>query len=144
MGFGGGPAAANEMLVKNWSFSASPTYPSNAPWEYRFTPVIESQGYGMVPLPSNSLFGDLTSISGLPGQNSPTPSEKFFGRHFVVKAPSGLSVGGPYFDPSYGATYSNACSFESTAVAGYANLIAGTNNFYVEKPTGACNVTLVP
>jgi len=134
----------DEMLIKNWTFSASPTYPSGAPWEYLFTPVVESDGAGMVPLPSNSEFGDLTSVAGLPGQNSPTPSEKFFVQHFIVKAPSGLSVGGPYFDPSYGVTYSDSCSFESQAIAGYADKIAGSPNFYLEKPSGQCSVSLVP
>ena len=66
--------------------------------------------------------------------------------HFIVKAPSGLSVGGPYFDPSYGVTYLNACSFESEAIAGYADEIAGSSNsaFYVEKPSGKCIATLTP
>jgi hypothetical protein len=99
---------------------------------------------GMVPLPQNSVFGDLTSEAGIPGQNSPTPSEKFFTQHFIVKAPSGLSVGGPYFDPSYGATYSDNCAFESQAVAGYAvkaSTTAPTWNFGVRQPTGSCNIT---
>jgi hypothetical protein len=133
------------MLVNSWSFSNSPKYTDNAPWEYNFTPVVESGGFGMVPLPSNSVFGDLTSGPGIPGQNSATPSEKLFGRHFVVKAPANLNVGGPYFDPSYGVTYSDKCDFESKAIAGYADRIAGTNAFYVEKPpSGGCNVTITP
>jgi hypothetical protein len=139
------PSVANEMLINSWSFSNKPTYKANAPWEYNFTPVVESGALGMVPLPSGSVFGDLTSDAGLPGPNSATPSEKFFARHFIVKAPSGLSVGGPYFDPSYGVTYSDACAFESQAVAGYADQIAGTNAFYVEMPlSGGCNVKITP
>ena len=140
------PGVADRMLVNSWSFGDTPTYPSQAPWEYSFIPVIESGGPGMVPLPSSSVFGDLTSTSGVAGQNSPTPSEKFFASHFIVKAPSGLSVGGPYFDPSYGVTYLNACSFESEAIAGYADEIAGSSNsaFYVEKPSGKCSATLTP
>jgi hypothetical protein len=63
---------------------------------------------------------DLTSLSTLVGQNTAPPSEKPFGRHFIVKAPSSISVGGPYRDPSYGVIYSSACDFEAKAVAGYA------------------------
>jgi hypothetical protein len=98
----------------------------------------------MVPLPPNGIFGDLTSDTGAAGQNSATPAEKFFGSHYIVKAPSGLSVGGPYFDPSYGVTYSGDCAFESQAVAGYGTPIPDTNNYYVEKPFGGCSVTIVP
>jgi len=138
------PSVADAMLVNSWTFSKLPMYTKNAPWEYNFVPVIEPVGFGMVPLPPDSVFGDLTSETGISGQNSPTPSEKFFGVHFIVKAPSSLGVGGPYFDPSYGVTYANPFDFESKAIGGYADQIAGQNAFYVETPSGACNVTITP
>lgn len=139
------PTAAPWMLVKDWTFSNTPSYPGNAPWIYNLTLVLENGGCcGMVPLPQGSVFGDLTSSSTIPGQNTAPPSEKAFNLHFIVKAPPGLSVGGPYFDPSYGVTYSSACDFESKAIAGYAQQISGTTNFYLEQPTGGCTVTLVP
>jgi hypothetical protein len=133
------------VLVNNWGFSSSPTYSGNAPWIYQLILGLENGACcGMVPLPAGSVFGDLTSLSGLPGQNSPTPSEKAFNFHFIVKAPANLSVGGPYFDPSYGATYSDECDFERQAVAGYSEHITGEpdNYLYVRKPFSGCSVTL--
>ncbi len=143
------PGGANgQMLVNNWGFSNSPTYPGNAPRIYQLILGLENGACcGMVTVPpSGPVLGDLTSVPGLPGQNSPTPSEKVFVRHFIVKAPANLNVGGPYFDPSYGATYANDCDFERQAVAGYAEPIpnAASNYYYVQQPFGGCSVTLVP
>ena len=56
------------------------------------------------------------------GQNTHPPSEKMFGSHFIVKADSSLinpGIGGPYFDPSYGVTYTDSTNFVSTALDGY-------------------------
>ena len=138
------PNAANEMLVKTWAFSAPPTYPTMRPGNTGLRPTLRAEAmewYRCRQTPSSAIS---PAPPGFQVKIARHPPQKFFGRHFIVKAPSGLGVGGPYFDPSYGVTYSNACSFESTAIAGYANLIGGTNNFYVEKPSGACSVTLVP
>ncbi len=133
------------MLVKNWSFSGSPSFPTNAPWIYLFKPVAEASGaLGMVPPAANSIYGDFTSLTGVPGQNSPTPFEKFFGSHYIVKAPANLSVGGPYFDPSYGVTYAGKCDFESKAVAAYVQWIPQSNNYYGELPSGSCVAQLNP
>lgn len=102
---------------------------------------------GMVTVPaSGPVFGDLTSLTGLPGQNSPTPSEKAFNLHFIVKVPSVPGIGGPYFDPSYGVTYTGACDFEAKAVAGYGEQIPNqpSNYLYVRPPFGGCSVTLNP
>jgi hypothetical protein len=150
------PVARDAMLINTWGFSQNPTYPANAPFEYLFTPVIEASGdQGMVPPGTNPPppnFGDLTNGIGVAGQNSTTPSEKFFGVHFIVEAPTTLDgaptnpndIGGYlYFDPSYGVGYKDSCDFETKAVAAYADQIAGTNNYYAEKPpANGCNVTL--
>jgi hypothetical protein len=97
----------------------------------------------MVPLPTGGIFNDLTNGTGAAGQNSPTPAEKFFTAHFIIKAPMS-GVGGPYFDPSYGITYSSACDFESKSVAAYANPVVGTNYYSVRPQWGGCSVTLNP
>ncbi len=84
----------------------------------------------------------MSDLAGYVGWTSSPPSEKFFGLPYIIQAPSGLSVGGPYFDPSYGVTYSDNCDFESKAIAGYAVRISNTAYFVVEQPSGQCNVTL--
>jgi hypothetical protein len=128
------------FLVKDWNYGtqSSPTTP---PYYWRETFALENGACcGMVPL--SLVSGDLTSLSTKYGQNTAPPSEKLFGSHYIVKAPAGLSVGGPYFDPSYGVTYQNKCDFETKAVAGYAVLAAQptppTAIMAVRIPTGGC------
>lgn len=102
------------------------------------------------------VYGDLTNLSGLAGQNSSplwtppnTPAEKFFGSHYIVMLPGSLAPavpGGPYLDPSYGRTYASAAGFETAAVAGYAVLDplfppTGTR-FVVRMPSGSPNIGL--
>ncbi|MGD0097884.1 MAG: hypothetical protein ABSB60_15450, partial [Terracidiphilus sp.] len=142
------PIAGPWMIINNWQqFSASPqTFPNNTPWNYLLQLGIESNGGpGMVTVPpSGPLFGDLTSLTGLPGQNSSTPSEKAFNAHFIVKVDSISGIGGPYFDPSYGTTYTGDCDFETQAVAGYAEQIPNqpSNYLYARPSFGGCSVTL--
>jgi hypothetical protein len=79
-------------------------------------------------VPALASYGDLQNETGLPGQNSPTPSEKVFVRHFIVKIDPNLLTSfppgtGPYFDPSCGVTYTGPggqTGFEGQAIAGYA------------------------
>jgi hypothetical protein len=131
------------FLVKDWNYGA-PSSPSTPPYYWRETfPLENGNCCGMVPV--SLVSGDLTSLSTLYGQNTAPPSEKLFARHFIVEAPAGLSVGGPYFDPSYGVTYQNNCDFENKAVAGYA-VLAGQPNpptqvIAVRQPTGSCNIS---
>jgi len=78
----------------------------------------------MVPAQPAGIYGDLASLDSLPGQNTSPPSEKMFGSHYIVKViGSFYSPGqGPYFDPSYGATYVDANDMEFKAVSGYAKI----------------------
>lgn len=130
------------FLVKDWTYG-TPSSPDTPPYEWRETfPHENGQCCGMVPL--TLVSGDLTSSSTLYGQNTAPPSEKLFGSHFIVKAPSGLNVGGPYFDPSYGVQYTDACNFEANAVAGYViDAIPGpfTDVMAVRQPNGSCNIS---
>ena len=73
------------------------------------------------PNPPSRRYRDLTSKDGMPGQNSPTPSQKIFNvGHQIVK------VGGFYYDPSYGSEYKeptkseNELKFQTDATAGFA------------------------
>lgn len=68
----------------------------------------------MIPAPTPpNIYGDLRSDIGAAGQNSPTPAEKAFSQHFIVKQ------GGRYFDPSYGTESLNASAYEQDAIFGY-------------------------
>ncbi len=117
------------ILIKNWNYS-NPTLNDTSPYQWRFIINEEDGGYyGMVPKNDNNRYGDLTSEVGLAGQNSPTPSEKVCGRHFIVKVTDEKAIkeGGLttfYYDPSYGVSYHGEKEeaqrdFENKAVDGY-------------------------
>ncbi len=99
----------DQMIVKNWTFAAARYAAPDFKWE-----LDVNTPDPMVPDLPGSVYGDLTNVNGLPGQNSPKPSEKIFAFHFIVNASGG------YYDPSYGVTYTGAAGFESSALAGYA------------------------
>ena len=140
------------FMVNAWNFTSVPPtnpYPGYS-WKLTLTSEYFGSAFGgMVPPNTPPKYGDLTSLTGIAGQNSPTPSEKFFGRHFILSVGSSIAGGaGPYFDPSYGVTYAGQSAFESTAVGGYA-AFAVTNysgptpissNFGVRRPSGAVNI----
>lgn len=144
------PTAGPYMLVKDWKFRGRPTYPDNSPWAFNLKLGIEEgprQAVGMVTNPPiGPQFGDLQSGIGLAGQNSGTPSEKVFNYHFIVKVDEVPDIGGPYFDPSYGATYEDNCDFEDQAIAGYGEPNPNLpRNYLLARPQfGGCSVTLVP
>lgn len=94
------------MVINNWGLSSSPTYPTQAPWQYNFV-LNGCPNCGidlMVPV-SSAGYGDLTNNQGLAGQGETTPLEKVFARHFIVQI--SVAPGNQYYDPSYGITYSS-------------------------------------
>jgi hypothetical protein len=105
------------MAINNWNWmNATPTY-GPGDWFFQLNFVQASEPYpDMVPWVGNQ-YGDLTSLAGLPGQNTSMPVEKVFGNHLIIMTAQG--IGGPYFDPSYGVPYSGEADFEAKAVAGY-------------------------
>ncbi|HWG20815.1 MAG TPA: hypothetical protein VG225_09810 [Terracidiphilus sp.] len=130
------------LVVNNWTFG-TPSI-STTPPTYSLPLKNENGGTGppgMVPLPSGSVFGDLTSLSTLAGQNSTPPAEKVFSQHFIVNA------GSTYYDPSYGVTYTGPCgtgSFQANALAGFAYPYTSTSSsqtFAVTRPTTTCNIS---
>ena len=106
----------DQMLIKNWTLYGPGTYFGEVDYNFRF---VVNDGDYMVP--ARTSFGDLANNPGVSGQNTETPSEKFFARHFIVKV-NALDSGLPfqYFDPSYGLGYMNGLDFQSQSVAGYA------------------------
>ncbi len=128
-----------QMIVKNWTFAAARYAAPAYKWKLDVNPSDP-----MVPDPPGSVYGDLTNVNGLPGQNSPKPSEKIFALHFIVNA------AGSYYDPSYGVTYTGAAGFETSAIAGYAgNFGDGTETIAgktyqilrVRMPSAPLNIT---
>ncbi len=81
------------FAIKNIHFG-DPTYEEPEPWVYN--------------------IGDLgKSGEGLPGQNTNPPKEKFFELHVLIE------VGGTYYDPSYGLTFTDNKDFTERAVDGW-------------------------
>jgi hypothetical protein len=107
------PIEDTGMLIKNWDFSTTPSFPGS-PYPYKF---IASGQYinEMVPVPPGGVYGDLISTPGVPGQNSPTPSEKAHVNHAIILS----AISPTYYDPSYGLTYTGPDNFEDQAVIGY-------------------------
>jgi hypothetical protein len=86
-------------------------------------------------------YGDLVSLAGVPGQNTPTPSEKIFFNHIIVHPALGPTV---YYDASYGITHSSEAAFEQN-IFGYVTRLTPTGAVtamqYVARPkNGLLNI----
>jgi len=130
-----------DFMVHKWIFG-SPSLNlvgSNVPqslWQYRWLLNFSGPTIEMVPPPIPSdptKFGDARNdLTGLNGQNTFPPAEKIFGNHVFILPhltdnSSGTPIpvptpGGPYYDPSYGVTYSGIPDFVTKAVAGIVTL----------------------
>ena len=134
------------LLVKDWVFGGAD--PTLAPYSWQIILQDEGNGlYGMVPLPVGSIYGQMVSLATIPGQHTSPPSEKLFFRHFILKDSTGVNpTDGPYYDPSYGVTYTDACNFEVKAVDGYVVKISDVDfrdpaSFHARKVVpGECNI----
>ena len=123
------------MLIKNWCFIGAEGCPAG-PGTYAGSEIFwkyqARMNTGDFMVPERSDYGDLFNRPGIAGQNgiaspmppyTPTPLEKFFGSHYIVKVPlldGAAPPGNRYFDPSYGVSYSSEAGFEAAAIAGYA------------------------
>jgi hypothetical protein len=116
-------------LTKKWTYKM-PSLSDTGVYQWRLILKDEGEGMdGMVPANKNNEYGDLISKEGIKGQNSPTPSEKIFGQHFIVKVTDSQAIEDGrlttfYYDPSYGVTYKGnkeeaERDFEDKAVDGY-------------------------
>ncbi len=131
-----------KMIVKDWTFAGAGTFPAQPDFKWKL--VLNVGDYMVPPMPGN-VYGDLTSLNSLAGQNTAPPSEKVFDSHFIVKVATAISGGDPYFDPSYGVTYASDANFEAKALNGYASDFSdGPGIYRARKTGGAVNVTLVP
>jgi hypothetical protein len=105
------------FLVKDWTPNAVASYTTTPPYNWKL--VLPTVNPTMVPTPSGGVYGDLTSLVTLYGQNTAPPAEKFFGNHRVAL------VGSTYYDPSYGVTYTGPADFQATAVWGGVRSVQG-------------------
>jgi hypothetical protein len=81
------------MLLNDWAgFDKNGSYPGQTPYMWELTLPLENGNSAMVP--ASSISCNLTNLSGLAGQNTTPPSEKFFGVHYLA------SAGSTYYDPS--------------------------------------------
>lgn len=134
------------MAVKAWEFGLPTAESYDYPWSWTPNPEALANGDYMVPppVPDPNDYGGLRSLTGIPGQNGQTPSEKVFARHFVVRVGSSVAPNGkgPCFDPSYGRWYSGPADFAAKAVAGYV-VGLGLGRYAVGVPqSGPPNVVL--
>jgi len=114
------------FLVRAWGFGSSSftnTPPYN--WKLQFpTTAMDTDGLGV--------YGDLTNLVDIAGQNTTPPAEKVFGNHRILR----VGIGNICLDPSYGVTFSDENDFVDTAVAGYAGQLGSDN------PSGSTNLIL--
>jgi hypothetical protein len=77
--------------------------------------------FEMIPAPLNSIFQDWKNVTGISGQNEPTPSEKIFGRHVIAWVD--MDGGGRLrFDPSYFKIADSWDSYVTSIIYGYGNV----------------------
>lgn len=124
------------FMVQNWHAVAPD--PPNCENPKGMPTIAFAADYGeMVPSPTDpkTIYCDYMSDNGLPGQNTPTPSEKFFGNHWIVMY-AGTNM---YYDPSYGVTYADAKNFQTKAVYGFVQALPGmgdlTGRVFLQDPT---------
>jgi hypothetical protein len=132
----------NFMLVKNWSFPNLPTFTNTPPYDWS---MVTSSLNEMIPPPdpaTPTVYGATTSDTGVPGQNSPTPSEKIHTNHAIVCVPAT----GLFYDPSYGLTYTGPADSETQALDGYASKFStdAPNHYRVRMSSGLHKATFSP
>ena len=123
------------FLVKNWTAN-TPTSVATAPYVYSLSLTPYANGSSWTT--AFGCTGDLINDNGISGQNSATPAEKLFGRHFIQK------YNGIYYDPSYGVTYSSTADFQTKAVNGFAVPDDAPYQMLVKLPTSMIEIQINP
>jgi hypothetical protein len=134
------------FYVDNWGLTnpANPLpghYTSANPYTVTFPNEMQLLPNPPGGQPSN--YGDITSLSGHAGQNSPTPSQKIWGDHeFLQYTDNSL-----YYDPSYGVIYTSELDFQTKSLMCFGNNpvpIVGNYVQYDIWQTSALNVFFYP
>jgi hypothetical protein len=137
------PYDAEYLLIKSWTFGAANASDPQYGWQDEATKTSDGDPE-MVPL--SGVTGPVSPSSGVAGQNSPTPAEKIFTQHFVIKN----TADSKYYDPSYGKIYLDATDFEAQAIKGYGRKTAVQANpekvrFEIRQPDGGFQLpTITP
>lgn len=106
--------------MKSWIFGVANTNEPVCQW----TLEVGADASGSPEMvPTNSITGTVQNDTGVAGQNSPTPAEKIFARHKVLRY-TDSSWNDTLFDPSYGKTYSDQAEFFSQSVDGFAQTLS--------------------
>ena len=127
----------HDFMVKNWTtVNAGGEMPAGcetvggALTTIQFTAVFGE----MVPSPNgagSTFYCDFNSQPpGIPGQNSPTPSEKVFIRHFIImhtKTGQDCTMSDCYYDASYGVTFRSEAGFQNNAIFGFVRQLPAIN-----------------
>ncbi len=122
------PENPEGMLIREWE-PIRTSFPGVGRYKWQF--LLHEEAATMIPpFREDLVYGDLKSVPGLSGQNSVNPSEKAFLDHFIVKVDIPYL---PYYDPSYGMTYSGNPNtakqvFEAEAIYGYFAIHPGDND----------------
>jgi hypothetical protein len=94
----------------------------------------------------NYVYGDLTSLPEISGQNTYTPSQKAFTTHIIVKILLNELSAASYYDPSYGKIFTRPQDFETNAIFGYWKEFKKDTDkelywhYRVRKPTEQTNI----
>ncbi len=111
-----------------WNIPSEGTYDGNGK-EY-FPYAVDYTGG--TPLVVGDFYGDIKNETGLPGQNTPTPSLKFFSEHVIVRIANSSSD--LLLDPSYGIQYGNLQSLPYV-IAGFSAPNLPPNKRMADKRT---------
>lgn len=140
------------FLVKKWTFGKGTLNindPSGKLTPFKWRLDLGGNTLSLDPPPHGNAtdYGELTNdLSGLNGQNSSPPKEKLFVNHIFVLPHladangSPIPLNPPYYDPSYGVTYSGLSGFVNDAVAGIVappvGLVPKNPNAKLARPVG--------
>lgn len=145
-GFAEDKEELHHFLIKNWSYGDI-SFGGGAAYPYFFE-FAGGPERDMIPRPAGGNYGDLTSTTGIPGQNAPTPSQKVFFLHVILKYTFADTGETTYFDPSYGETYLHEGEFQAKAVAGFAMEVDaapyGHARLHVRKPSTTTEIAFKP
>ncbi|MCG2679367.1 MAG: hypothetical protein L6455_05270, partial [Kiritimatiellae bacterium] len=98
------------FVVGDWTFGTA-SFTNTPP--YNWALQFSGSDFDMVPRPTGDVYGDITSLNTIQGQNTAPPSEKVFGNHRMAR------YNGTYYDPSYGTTYTSLSNCMDTVIDGY-------------------------
>ena len=105
-------SGANGFIVKDWSFVTGPGISGHPTFPYLNIPGSPLTGPSSYNWRSSPEVPEVTDSTGIGGQGTENPAS-LFGNHQIIL------IGGTYYDPSYGKTYTGLPDMDNTAINGY-------------------------